>query len=392
MHDEPYNAGTDDARLDLGLEKRAWASALLSGARNLAPKALGHAGKGISKAWNAATGAPGRAIAPISNKLRPVGKAIEGHTARGVGSVLGQPGADLSRKLMRKVPAQMAKDTAMFAGIGGGLEGGMGALFAEDGQRGDAFLHGLGSGALTGAATGAVTGFTGGLAKNIRRSSLHEAAKRQGLSGMSAHRAAKQQLDRGFRGSARDLVSGKGTLGRAGSAQNMLGGAGQFGAEVVAPFALLPASLGGGNPFATPDEPPAPYSAENPYRYRDAQPFYPEMKTGSAVPEDLTWKDPARYGVTLGGGALLGIPTGMATDLLKEKPWYPKGAKGSFASRATQTAATAAGLTGGHLLGNHLLPPDPPPPAVDPGVEEKLEQIDFDKLMRYYKKREAEQA
>lgn len=399
MRDEPYNAGTDDAWLDLGLEKRAWAGALFSGARSLAPKAMGHVGRGLTKAWNAsvkglgradnvwdaAVELPGKAIEPLANKLRPIGKAIENQAASGAGKLLGKPGEQLTQKLVKNVPAQMVKDTAMFAGIGGLAEGGLGAAFAEDGQRGDAFLHGLGSGALSGAAMGGITGLAGGVTKNIRRSGLQQAAQRQGLRGGAATQAANKQLDSsllgsGFLGSARDFAKNTGPLGRAGSAQNMAGHVGQFGAEWVVPAAVLPASLGGGNPFSTPDPPPM------------QQPLYSEMKTGSAIGDDLTWKDPARYGVTLGGGALLGIPTGMATDLLKEKPWYPKGAKGSFASRATQTAATAAGLTGGHLLGNALLPETPPPPAVDPNIEDKLEQIDFDKLMRYYKKREAEQA
>ncbi len=68
---------------------------------------------------------------------------------RGAASMLGRAGTTV------------AKGTAIGAGLGAGVQGGLEAYNAEDGQRGEAFLHGAGQGALAGGAVGAGAGALG---------------------------------------------------------------------------------------------------------------------------------------------------------------------------------------------------------------------------------------
>jgi len=460
MIEEYYDAGGDHAHTDLGLEKEAFAGAAFNAAKTIIPRLATHAGKawGASKAvapaakavptgamgraWQATggrvTGALGKAWRPTGGRVwnagktfaAPAGEAVERGVASGAGKVFGKPGSELASKLVKGVPGQAAKDAVIFGGASAGLEGGIGAYSAEEGDRLKAFGEGAAHGAMSGAAMGGLMGGFGKTFRNARSGSLQQAAGRQlakpmmpvrpkGFVGpmqplagpqQSASAMAKSQMERGFGGSIKDVFSsGGGPINRATSAQNVAGGLGQFGAEWLAPMAVLPASMGGGNPFKAET-----WGFGGDPENQAAQDFSPETtarvqamyqrqgrlppataKTAEAIPgvdllgiEQEQIKTPARLLTTLGGGAATGIPVGMGIDALSKKPWYPAGGKGSLLSRTGQTVGTAAGILGGHYLGQRLFPHEK---ELENDIESKLEQIDFDKLMRYYKKREADQ-
>jgi len=63
-----------------------------------------------------------------------------------------------ARSLLGQAGMQMAKSTAIGAGIGGVGQGAISAYQADPGNRGEAFLHGAGQGALAGGAVGLGTG------------------------------------------------------------------------------------------------------------------------------------------------------------------------------------------------------------------------------------------
>ena len=422
MIEEYYDAGGDHAHLDLGVEKRAFVGAAVKGLGTLGAKAapyvskvmgqgakawqagraaapaaagaapknmLGRAGQAIGKGWGATGGRvwnAGKAFAA------PAGAAIEKGAASGAGKVLGEPGKQLAANVVKGVPGQAAKDAVTFGGFSAALEGGLGAAGAEEGQRGKAFLEGAGHGALSGAAMGGLMGGPGGAFKNVRRSSLQQAAKRNmarpGASGQlfpkqEAARLADQQLNRGFFGSLKDTAKGGGSIGRAGSAQNAAGGLGQFGAEWIAPAMILPASLGGGNPFAA-SEPEAPAPQPTPAKVAALAPAAPPMPAVPPAPpeEPLIGPAQARLLTSVGGSAATGIPTGVGISRLSEKGYLGKGPKSKALAGGLQALGAGAGILGGSVVGQKLFP------DVETEAEQKLEQIDFDKLMRYYKRPE----
>lgn len=442
MLDEYYSAGTDHVCLDLGLEKRAIISAVGKAVgkafgKKLIPRAtqalgtaashagdawragararaaapalsagatkMQRAGRAVGDAWGATGGKAwnatgGRALRAGGEFLAPAGKAIESGVSKGVGGVLGKPGEQVAANLMKGVPARAARDAAGFAAFGGALEGGMNAYSAEEGQRGKAFLEGAGSGALHGAAMGGLMGGFGRGMKNLRRGSLEQAAKRSLAASKQmslfpkaeAAALAEKQLNRGFFKSIGDTVKNTGPINRTTSAQNVLGGLGQFSSEWQAPLAVLPASMGGGYAL-TMGVDPSMFSSAPP----QAPQQYPQRpKTAQVQTQPPTlqedYKAPTRLLGTLAGGAATGIPTGVAFDALKAKGLL-QGTHGSGISRVGQALGTAAGALGGYYLGQRYLPDAPTPSGTDPELEQKLDQIDFDKLMRYYKKREADQ-
>jgi hypothetical protein len=465
MIEEYYDAGGDHAHTDLGIEKEAFAGAAFNAAKTIIPRLATHAGKawGASKAvapaakavptgamgraWQATGGrvteALGKAWRPTGGRVwnagktfaAPAGEAIERGVASGAGKVLGKPGSEMAAKLVKGVPGQAAKDAVIFGGLSAGLEGGVGAYAAEDGDRLKAFGEGAAHGAMSGAAMGGLMGGFGKGFRNLRSGSMQQAAGRQlakplaqvrpkgfvgplrpvqgprlDAAGLAQRQTAmaQKQMDRGFFKSVGDVATGKGPINRATSAQNVAGGLGQFGAEWLAPMAVLPASMGGGNPFKAEtwgfgDTSANPAATDfSPETTARVQAMYQRQgrlppataKTAEDIPgvdllgiEQEQLKAPVRLLTTMGGGAATGIPVGMGIDALRKKPWYPAGGRGSLLARTGQTLGTAAGVLGGHYAGQKLFPKK----EDENDIEAKLEQIDFDKLMRYYKKREAGQ-
>lgn len=380
MKEEYYEAGNDDACTDMGLEKEAFWGALRSGASKLVSSIPGK---------HLAAQAGGK-IGPkaIKNKLAPYGTKAEQGVAKGVGKAFGPTAEKATSGLLKGTAGEMGKQMAGGAAILGGIQGTAGALAAPEGQGTEQFFKGLGQGALMGAGYGAAGGLAAGSIKNLRRKSLQQMAKRQNpaLDSRSATNLANEQLNRGFFGSAKDLATGKGLMGRSGSGANLAGGptqlAGEFmaGEALMAPFGMSifsdhsPESAGA-YPGATQSRMPSRAS------YVPTQNF--KVSSDLNSPNDPAIPPPL-VGSVAGGGAG-GLTTRMLVGAARKKGKIPPGVIGSAAEHVAPFLGSAGGALSGYYAGSKMQP--------EPEVnwEEKLNKIDFDKLMRYYKKREADQ-
>lgn len=416
-------------------------------ASKVAPKASTGAGEAapgmFSKGWNAAKtkvddtlGLTDKAKAVdtrfgISDKRKALSEGID--TAGGkfdtgvsnfVGNRMGAPARDATQKMIKGTGAEMIRQTGGQAAAGAALEGGLNAATAEEGQKGKAFLEGAGHGAATGAMFGAAMGGFGKPLSNLRRSSMTQRAMRQGLRGGAATKAMEQQMGQKARTSLLGAVrpgASKNPLGRGADIEDTIGGLGRVGAELALPMAVVPAIGMGSDGEAVP-QPQAQTQFHQAYQPQTdvyGNPLYSEYsKTASDAETDVygfeLYKEaeintelppvapPAPYtppvisneskGMLI-GGSTGGITTSVARDaLLSRSPRGKapiKGAKGALINYVVPAAGSLTGAVGGHTLASEYFP-TPAGPAED--IEEKLNQIDFDKLMRYYKKREADEA
>lgn len=406
----------------------------------------------VSKAWNTAKttvddtlGITDKAKAVdqrlgITNKRRALSEGIE--TAGGkfdtgvsnfVGNRMGAPARQATEKMMKGTGAEMIRQTGGQAAAGAALEGGMNAAMAEEGQRGSAFLEGAGHGAASGAMFGAAMGGFGKPVANLRRSSMTQRAARQGLRGGAAAQAAKRQMGQSARTSLLGAVKpGKSTnpLGRGADIEDTIGGLGRIGAELALPLAIVPA-IGMGSDGETIPQPQQAAPQQQTQFHQEYQPqtgaygyplygegtktgsdqsecdvygftLYAEEKTamvigaapvpGAVAAPEATEEAPLLSNESKGmlaGGGTGGILTNVTRDALLSRRKSPlKGAPGILANYVAPTVGSALGAAGGHSLAREYAPT----PVAEDSIEEKLNQIDFDKLMRYYKKREADQA
>jgi hypothetical protein len=91
------------------------------------------------------------------------------------------------------------------------------------------------------------------------------------------------------------------------------------------------------------------------------------------------------------GGGTGVVGTGLLVDALKAKNKFPTGATGSILGRLLPVAGSVAGGIGGHYLGKTYFPEKDKQEKQVKKLQKDvkpLEQIDFDKLMRYYSKRD----
>lgn len=126
-----------------------------------------------------------------------------------------------------------------FGGVLGGVFGGIGA---EPGHRTEGMLHGAASGLLPGAVWGGISGFARKPIQNFSKLQLQAIAKERGHSAQAAARLAEKEYDqRNWFGNVKDLVTGKGALGRHGSAIATGGGLLGFGlADTYLPNVIMP--------------------------------------------------------------------------------------------------------------------------------------------------------
>jgi hypothetical protein len=188
-------------------------------------------------------------------------------------------------RVMRGVPQNTARDIASNALIGGVFEGGLGAAMADSGERGDAFMHGLGSGAVSGAAFGAISGPLAQMARNTRGIHMSGLAQRHGL---SRPEMAKQVKGMGTWDALKGSFGKTDDLNRQIARHKIVGGAGQIGAEIALPMMLMPGEH-------TPDAPPPPAAPSVPSLQPNAPAVYaqPQGFKGGSVnyslrPIDLT--------------------------------------------------------------------------------------------------------
>jgi hypothetical protein len=146
-------AGAQQALQDLGLESELEKTAILGALASAGARVLPWIGRGL---WGAAKGlgkglwsAGGKAInaAGAANKAlaSPFG-AAGNRAVQNIGTRLGASPQTIGK--IQGLGRGMARDAMGFGLFGGGIE----AAMADPGERGKAFLHGFGTGALGGAA------------------------------------------------------------------------------------------------------------------------------------------------------------------------------------------------------------------------------------------------
>ena len=338
MTRDAYSIGAHNALSILGMEKRAVWSTVMSGLSRLAPLALSRT---IQRGATRGAISAARHLGASRATQRTVGGA--------------------ARQAVRYLPRELASQTL----AGGTLTGGLNALMAEEGQRGQAFAKGFGEGALTGLA---VAPFSAGLL-GLRHSSLRRLAKAQRAANPAQHinprtgrslstsELAERQLNRNPLKVIKDMFGPNrpGTLGRSGAALDAIGMTGQFGTELMAP-AVTMGSLGLSDP--------------------PAEPNTPSFRTRTAADDsDTSKKIPAQYlGSVLGSGggyALGGIPLGI----LRERG-HLKTPAGVVARAIIPAALGLGGGLAGYTIGSALDEPT--------DVNTHLDEADIDRLVKAY--------
>lgn len=169
---------------------------------------------------------------------RPWGQLLD-RGIRSAGNALGA-----SPRVMdytRLLGEETAKDIAMNASIMGLFRGGIDAYGAEEGDKGRAFVRGLGTGALEGGAWGAVSGLTTQGIRNASRINLEGLAKKHNLSSAQIH---AQQKEPGFFDNLKKTFKSRGLEGELARNRTMTG-LGTFGSGWVLPGMVLPSALTG---------------------------------------------------------------------------------------------------------------------------------------------------
>lgn len=277
------------------------------------------------------------------------------------GKIMGQ---GVGGRMARQVGKEVFNQGTLGAGLGGLLEGGIGAMTAEDGHKGEAFargaLHGAAVGGLGGAASGVITPFS----RAARTKALLAAGA---TPGQAAH-----TIRRSWGRNVLDAARGTGPGGRIPSAieaatapVEMLGIG--YLADKVTP------SSGGAAPAAQqpPQQPPPGYEPGYPH------PGYPQgqIRTAAVAPSNGPRNDEGRaldpLYVTPFSSAL---GAGLADEALAK--YAPKMNPGSFTRKRGLPALGAAALTIPSVLAIRAAQP-----ARDP-----LAEIDVDALKYYFGK------
>jgi len=319
------------------LEKVAFTAA----AQRILGRGMRGVGPALARGLSHVKSAPGKIMEPLSRAAQKTEQGI----SKGVGHILGPEGEALSNKLLKGTVGEMGRQAAVGAVAMPILGGGIDALMAPEGQRGEAFTSNLGRHALEGATWGGLSGAVGHPFRNLRRSAVSQAVQRRGL----APEAVDTAMNQGFGKNIKSMFTGKGVHPTAGAnrslaAMGAVGQVGQVGTEWVLPEMIM----------AEPEPPQYAKQAEE--------------KTYTIPP-------------SLVGAATGGLSTGLIVDALNSRNYMPSGTKGKVLNRLLP----ALGSVGGAYTAMQLA--QPPRPAPDP-IQKSLNDVDFDKLLRYYKKRE----
>jgi len=248
-----YAEGRDLALTGLGLEKVAFFTAARNAWNAVRPWASNAINTG--KATYAAGGGLRSAVSTgLGHAGSTASTAADAAVQSGFGKVLGDRGAQFAGTYLKGMPGEIAKQTALGAGIQGGLEAGIGAYTADPGERWEGAARGAAHGALSGGAFGAASGVLMNPVMNARRAHLEHIGTSRGLSGDALHKAVESTQNRGFFGSVNDVAragtdklrgihpDGRRALGWQGSLSNAIGGPAEQ-AAMFAPMFLLPQAI-----------------------------------------------------------------------------------------------------------------------------------------------------
>jgi len=281
-------------------------------------------------------------------------------------------------KYFKNIPAEVKGQA-----IGGGaLFGGIEAATAEEGKRLEALKRGIGTGALLGAGFGVGSALTKTPGLTLRRKMLERmAAGQKGIAPTSRRELAEKTLDRGWLRNVKETVTGKGLLGRGASAAAAASGTGQTAVEWGLPMVAFPAAFGG---VLYGDQPtPKPQKANLQQQMYAGHP-YPQHYQPPKTAENILGTPPELIG-GVAGGAGANLLARIPLQYMSRKYNIPSSVAGTVLTEAVPAAATVGGFLGGRRQSQRLFPSE------EPAEMEKLKQIDFDKLMRYYKRTDATQ-
>jgi hypothetical protein len=341
MNRELYNAGAEHALRSLRLEKIAFIG--------LARTAIPAIGRGLASAGRAIGSGYGKVVNPAVQAAQ----RLETAAPAAMGSKFGPTAERVTRSAIEGVPTEMVRQTAIGGVLGAGLGGAAGAVTAEPGSRMSGALRGAASGAGQGALFGGVAGLGGKAVTNLTREGLGQVARSRGAGTMSDAVARAQQAQ-GLTSNLKQVFTGKGPMGRAGAGLAAAGSiGGVVGGEMVLPNELQ-------KRMNTP----------------------PEMQRVASAHSDDAYTPPPLPVANLlstAGGVTAGLGTGLLFNYLQHKKLAPEGGMGLARQIASPLASTAAGLTAYRLGQKHF----PSPQDTD---QEKLKQLDIDKLLRHYKR------
>ncbi len=263
-----------------------------------------------------------------------------------------QAGAMLTRGL----GGELKRQVGFGALLGGGIEGAMGAAGAEQGHRLEGFGRGALHGAAVGGAMGAATAPIATAGKNLRLKAL------EGVGGHPA--AAQAAVDRGYFGGVKDLVTGKGPMGRRGAAIETLAAPLQTAVE----FGVPAAAVGALESRLQPNAPQLPVQQQQ-QQQKQADELAPETQTQeqrAGMRFEPTYIAP----LTSTAGA------GMVDAALEHFRPQPANVTPSFLRKRALPALGAAALTIPTVKAIRAMYPEPEP----------LEDIDVDALKYYFGK------
>lgn len=114
---------------------------------------------------------------PVLRQMRPYGDKAEKWIGQTAGKFLSPERTQSLTQAIKGVSRPMMRDAWSNTVFGGVLGGGINAAMAEEGQRGQAFMHGAAAGAGLGAFSGAVQGASTGVVRNLRNKHTYNLAK-----------------------------------------------------------------------------------------------------------------------------------------------------------------------------------------------------------------------
>lgn len=202
--------------------------------------------------------------------VRPVGRFLD----RGIR----EAGRDLITDPVRRnkimpylsgIGQQAASDAVWGGIIGGTFEGGIGALQAEPGERGEAFARGALSGLVPNVALGALSGAASRVVHNTGRQRMRALAEQHGMEAQRGQ-VKKMMREPGFFKNLNYAFTDKGLRGQL-ARTRALTGLGTFGTGFVLPAMLTPSASAATPPPPPPTpqfQPNAPAVYEQPQYYK----------------------------------------------------------------------------------------------------------------------------
>jgi len=349
MPDEFYASGVESALEDLVLEEVAYIPTQKSASIAMGAQMLGRGAMAAGKGLMSAVKAPFQAYGKhVSEPLGRLGQRAETAVGQQAAQRLSPQAAANVQSGIEGMAAKGLRDGAGGAVIGGTLMGGIGAAGAEEGQRLQAFGKGFGQGAAVGALSGGVGGAVGKGVGNLGKMSLTRAARgaqaaRGGNMPGVPEATAQAQMGMGFKENVKQVFRPGQGMGRGSAAIAAATPATAFATDMVAGDVAIGA--------LTP-------------------------KTAST---DLD-REFHNSGMPIVGAAM-GSGAGTIGTIALRRALRNRGLLGNdaFTSDILPAIGATAGSLGGYTTAQKLYP------SKREDQLKKLEDIDIDKLMRYYK-------